>query len=217
MTVLGKTILFASVKGGTSKSTLSECVSVCAARDGMKVSGIDFDPQATFRNWGDAREGTQKSIPSLTSVPVKSLSLSKWKTVEDFTDDNDLVVIDTPPALENDADAFLGLSQLADLVLVPTSATHNDISSNTPYLLSLKKAGVKAFVVFSRVNRQTKSFREARQRVAKYARVLPVEIPIAEDMHVHNHGGLTSVDIKDARGSKDVELLWDLIKHEIEL
>ncbi|MCG4258658.1 MULTISPECIES: ParA family protein [Acetobacter] len=215
--MLGKTILFASVKGGTSKSTLSECISVCAARDGMRVSGIDFDPQATFRNWGDAREETQKSIPSLTRIPVKSLTLSKWKTVEDYTDDNDLVVIDTPPALENDADAFLGLSQLADVVLVPTSATHNDISSNTPYLLSLKKAGVRAFVVFSRVNRQTKSFREARQRVAKYARVLPVEIPIAEDMHVHNHGGLTSVDIKDARGSKDVELLWDLIKHEIEL
>ncbi len=212
-----KTILIASVKGGTSKSTLSRCISVCAAREGLDVAGIDFDPQQTFLKWSSARHETKKVIPSVADFPVIAMPLNKWRGAEDVVDEHEIVIIDTPPALENNADAFLGLAEMADIVLVPTGSTHDDISSNTPYLLSLKKAGIRSFVVFSRVNRQTKSFRQARQQIAKFARVLPVEIPVAEDMHVHNDGGLTAVDIKDARGSKDVELLWDLIKHEVDL
>ncbi len=207
-------ILVASPKGGLGKSTLCRCLIVCAAQAGVSALGVDFDRQRTFMKWGVARERARLVDPDYVAVEVREAMLDDWRSVAAIRSHHQMMIIDTPPALEDHPTAFKALTQLADIVLVPSGATADDVDSNIPWLLSLKESNANAVAVLYRVNRMTRSFRLARQQLLQVAYVAPVEIPVAEDMHIHLRGGLTALDVEGSRGTDSIESLWDYIRHE---
>jgi hypothetical protein len=64
-----KVILFASQKGGSSKTTLCRCLAVAADQAGVGSIGmIDTDPQGTLTKWWKRRAAQTPNLLRLRSV-----------------------------------------------------------------------------------------------------------------------------------------------------
>ena len=89
-----RTIVIASPKGGTGKSTLAGHLAVEAERQGCgPVAIIDTDPQGTLSDWWNAR---QAPTPLFAAVDTSQLPLR----LEALRDHGiELVLIDTPAGL----------------------------------------------------------------------------------------------------------------------
>lgn len=131
-----------SQKGGSGKSTLSECLAVQAAVEGHKVALVDIDPQATCASWADRREANDVEV---VAAPFSRLrAVLRGAAEQGF----DVVIIDTPPRTSEPA---LVAAKAANLVLIPVQPTTNDLET----LLALRNviglAGNPAsYVVMSR-------------------------------------------------------------------
>jgi chromosome partitioning protein len=87
-----KTIALLAQKGGSGKTTLSECLAVAAELDGKSAAILDMDPQGTAKSW-KARRGTDD--PAVISVTMSTLSEDMDRIREAGAD---FLFIDTPPA-----------------------------------------------------------------------------------------------------------------------
>ena len=108
-----KVIAVAMNKGGVGKSTLTRCIAVAAAEDGLNVL---MDNQQTTTQWGRRRTARERLLP-----------LVRFTTENDLADELakaraagcDIAVIDTPPARSSEAPAAV---ESADLVVIPCTA-----------------------------------------------------------------------------------------------
>jgi len=138
-----KTIVLASQKGGSGKTTLAAHLAVMAERagDGPCVL-IDTDPQGSLAAWWNGRKD---KTPAFARTSLKDLSrnlevLAKEKIKR--------VIIDTPPAI---TEAIRSVVALADFVLIPTRPSPHDLravgytvelaaGSNRPFAFALTQA-----------------------------------------------------------------------------
>ena len=112
-------IAVASSKGGVGKTTISGHIAVEAQRKSIKpVILLDTDPQASLKDWWDARTDY---TPHLASVALDKLpdNLPIWRGQGVA-----LVVIDTPPAI---ADNIRAVISSCDLVVIPTRPSPHDL------------------------------------------------------------------------------------------
>jgi chromosome partitioning protein len=113
------TIVAASQKGGSGKTTLSGHMAVEASRAGAgPVALIDTDPQGSLAHWWNARKEPQ---PHFVKAGLLDLgqALARLDTMGIR-----IAVIDTPPAIT------ASISQVvahADLVVVPTRPSPHDL------------------------------------------------------------------------------------------
>ena len=113
------TIVAASQKGGSGKTTLSGHLAVEAARAGAgPVALIDTDPQGSLAHWWNARKAPQPHFvkAGLLDLGAALAQLDKMGIR--------IAVIDTPPAIT------ASISQVvahADLVIVPTRPSPHDL------------------------------------------------------------------------------------------
>jgi chromosome partitioning protein len=113
------TVVAASQKGGSGKTTLSGHLAVEADRAGVgPVALIDTDPQASLSHWWNARTATS---PHFVKVGVLDLGAALEQLRENGFK---LVVIDTPPAI---TESISHVVAHADLVLVPTRPSPHDL------------------------------------------------------------------------------------------
>lgn len=109
---------FVSQKGGTGKTTLVLHVSVAAMSDGLAVSVFDLDPQRSAEQWSELRERLiETEEPAVIHGTPSSLDGMLAAARET---DTELVLIDTPPALDKH---MIYAAAVADLVVVPTRAS----------------------------------------------------------------------------------------------
>src|SRR5688500_10011104 len=123
----GRIILIASPKGGVGKSSLTRNILISAAKEGLRVLGVDLDQQQTLMKWHVRRERVRQSFPECSHVRVIAVPLGEWRAALREADNHDLLVIDTPPSLEAQYGAALSLCEAADFVLVPCGATQDDV------------------------------------------------------------------------------------------
>ena len=113
------TIVAASQKGGSGKTTLSGHLAVEASRAGAgAVALIDTDPQGSLAHWWNARRAPQPHFvkAGLLDLGAALAQLDKMGIR--------IAVIDTPPAIT------ASISQVvahADLVIVPTRPSPHDL------------------------------------------------------------------------------------------
>ena len=125
-----RTIVFATQKGGSGKTTLAVHLAVSFEQAGVGTSIVDLDPQRSAWNWSQAR-GKDK-FPDAYRPRLDQLA----KFMGDLErNDVELVVVDTPP--HSDERALAGL-RLADLILVPFRASALDLEAleNTARLIA---------------------------------------------------------------------------------
>src|SRR3954471_13540159 len=105
-------VLLSSPKGGVGKSSLSRNILASAAQAGKQVIGIDLDQQSTLKTWSERRERARSAIPGLPSIPVIVAPLSRWRDALRKATESapDVIVIDTPPSIEQNTPAIASLS-----------------------------------------------------------------------------------------------------------
>jgi chromosome partitioning protein len=187
---------------------------VCGAQAGLVVLGIDFDRQGTLHKWFLRRERLREGIPEAPRVEVRAAALADWRSVLEEAVGYGLVVIDTPPSIEDHYHAAVGLADAAHLVLVPCGQTQDDIDSVSPWMGTLGKAGVGAAFVLNKANRRTRSYEIARARLLKVGPLAPVEIPALEDIHITAGKGLAVLDVKGAKAGESFDALWSYVARE---
>lgn len=210
-----KIILISSPKGGSGKSVITRHLLVAAAQQGKKVIGIDFDRQGTIDKWGRRRSALRLKIPDFIDIPVVAAQLQDWRAGLGRSSGYDIAIIDTPPSVEDHMSAIIGLAQAANIVIVPSACTQDDVDSVAPWIEVLRQSTNNSAVVLNRANRRTNSFARVRGRLIKVADVAPVEIPQLEDVHVPSGQGLTLLDFTKSRGQEPFEELWAFVDRKI--
>jgi chromosome partitioning protein len=212
-----RVIVLSSPKGGTGKSSLARHLLVSAVQNGCEAVGLDFDRQGSFVKWQARREKTRVTYPNFVQTEVIQVDLRDWRAALTNARRRTVVIVDTPPSVEDYIDSIYGLSKEADLVLIPTGTSIDDLDSVIPWMKALGERSVHAAFCLNKVNRRTNSFVKAKGRLLKMGAVSPVEIPTLEDIHVPAASGLSVLDHEKARGLEAFESLWDYVKREANL
>lgn len=205
-------VVYSAPKGGTGKTTSCKNTAVAAAKDGMRVATLDFDPQRTLGQWHELRrphdvaaidhyEGTLEEIDAALS----QIDPARY----------DVVFIDTPPSVELYPEATKILLRRADLVLVPTGVGRFDKMSVIPWMEFLRDYGRPAAFLLNRVKRRSVSLREAKLELGRVGRLVPHEVPDIEDMHRVDDIGCSIVDVGAVNGADECLGAWYFIRHEL--
>jgi chromosome partitioning protein len=100
------------LKGGIGKSTVALNLASALHRDGKRVLIVDVDPQGTCRTWAARAAEADRDGPPVASLEGRTLRRDLGRLSAGF----DLVVIDSPPRLGQEARATM---MAADVVLLP--------------------------------------------------------------------------------------------------
>jgi chromosome partitioning protein len=115
------TIVLASQKGGSGKTTLAAHLAVALERDGRGPAVlIDTDPQGSLSRWWNKREAP---TPAFADANVHQLAA---KLAALRADGFAWCIVDTPPA---DSEQNAKVITEADLVLIPTRPSPHDLDA----------------------------------------------------------------------------------------
>lgn len=200
-----KTIVITSQKGGSGKTTLAASLSVAAeqAKDGPVVI-IDTDPQNTLATWWNARdaETPQLAPVSLRDLPQKIADLADAGFAYCF--------IDTPPALTEQSRQVL---KLADLVLIPTRPSPNDLWSLGATLDLVKQAAAPFVFVLTQAKGNARLTLQTVAALSDYGPVLQAIVHDRVDYAAAMTDGRTVLEINPSGAAAlETEALWRLVR-----
>jgi chromosome partitioning protein len=124
------TIVLATQKGGTGKSSLAIGLAVAAMQHGHAVSMIETDRQGTVSNWRRRRTLVEPAVESITSAG----DLERRLHIFDRSGVT-LTVIDTGGGLNPMTTAAI---RCADLCLIPARPSLLDIEATAPTLSNIR-------------------------------------------------------------------------------
>lgn len=210
-----RVIVLSSPKGGTGKTTFAANFLALAARDGFKTIGVDFDPQGTLEKWARRREmtaGRKTGIPIFDLMPAP---ISHWQQVLKTIQDYEVAVLDMLPSVDHCLLDVHGICEAADIVVVPTGATMNDLDSTMPWLSELNRLGFRASACLNRANRREVFFEAARAQLNRIGHLCPVEVRQLSDAHVPHIDGLSASDKPKSKAAADFAAVWDYVRREL--
>jgi chromosome partitioning protein len=205
-------IVCTSPKGGVGKGTVVQAIAVAAAMEGRSVALLDYDPQRSSLKWLNRRAAVEEVAP----ISGKG---GTWTSVREELAEAaasyDVVCIDTPTAVEDHIVEVDIILRAADYVLIPTGSQYTDRESTKPWMTVIRGRTQRAAFVLNRVNRQTRSLREAKMDLLGVGKLCPVEIPLYEDIHLQQEPGFSVVEIADAKGYAELLAVWNYLKAEM--
>ena len=150
--MLSKVITISQQKGGTGKTTLAVHLALAFIKyHNLKVAIIDTDPQGSLGKWFVIRSEKKVSNDNLT-FKTASLWGAQYES-KTLKNDNDIVIIDTPPKIESDARPSI---EASDLVIIPMTPSHVDFWATEAIIEIAKKAKKKILIQINRANRRSK-------------------------------------------------------------
>ena len=212
-------VLVSSPKGGVGKSSIARNLLVSAAQAGRSIIGLDLDAQRTTTTWAKRRENVRKVMPTLPAVPVIFHPLEEWRSGlrEAKAAASDLVVVDTPPSVELNVSAIAAVAAIADLTLVPSLPSQDDLDSVGPWMKQLRESQRRAAFVLNRANARTRSYTSMRTKMLGIGAVCPTEVPTLEEIMMASSKGLGVPDMTKARSAETFQGLWHFVCLEIGL
>jgi len=167
----GRIITVAQQKGGSGKTTIAVNLAVALRRRGHSIALLDTDPQGSMGRWFLERLdrlGEDEALEFGTSS-AWGASYESEKLKKRF----DFVIIDTPPKIDSDLRPAL---RVADLVLVPVSASHVDLWATEGVLDLARREKCDALIVLNRTRPNTRLAAE----IATRATELGAEVATAQ-------------------------------------
>lgn len=204
-------LLVSGPKGGIGKTTLSRNIAVAAALDGLSVATLDLDMQRSLTKWFSKRPDDMAPITHYEAGMVQD----DIRAALDGINDVDLLVIDTPPSIEDHPEAFRLLADAADLILVPTGQSDDDLDSVRPWMRFVRKTSNQAAFVLNRVKPRARSFVEAKAILVSEGRVCPIEVPDYEDIAFTSSQGIGLLELKGGKGTEYLSGVWAFVRAEM--
>ncbi len=209
-----KWLVVASGKGGSGKTSSSLNLAVYAAHEGLKVVAVDLDRQASLTRWYERRPD---EAPSLVlwggGMPEASRAIQEIDALADV----DLVVVDTPPGLDDHPEAARLLVEKADFVLVPTTQGTADIDSVVEWMKFLKRERTKSGFLLNKVQRTHTRYRTAKLRLNRAGALCPVDVRLLDDIEATHDHGVGVCEIRKSRGAEDFAAVWEYVRQQLEL
>lgn len=197
-----------NTKGGTGKTTLTECLSVRAAQD-ARVAVVDLDPQSSYSDWYKRRGSPDN--PELyrgsdrASEAVEALRL---------TSPHDYVFLDGPPgALMVTEDAI----RVSTLVLIPIRASGIDLTSSQDCIQMCQEYGTPFLIV---INAKTRG--DGRLVKETQTLLFSWDLPIATAVIAHRLQYINAVTTgktgpeKDKEAKEEIDRLWLEVKAAVQ-
>jgi chromosome partitioning protein len=209
-----KWLVVASGKGGSGKTSTSLNLAVYAAHEGRKVVIVDLDRQQSLTRWYERRPA---AAPALI-LWEGAMSDAKRAIAEiDALDDVDLVIVDTPPGLDDHPDATRLLVSKADFVLVPTTQGTTDIDSVVEWMNFLRRERTSAAFMLNKVQRQHTRYTKAKARLNRAGPLCPVDVRQLDDIESTHDHGVGVCELRKSRAADDLSCVWDFVKLQLAL
>jgi len=204
-----KRLLVSSPKGGVGKTGFSRNLAVAAALDGLSVGTVDLDKQRSLSKWWSRRPDQAITIAHYGA------ELNDADQVLSQVTGHDIVIIDTPTAVEEYPEQVKYLILGADFILVPTQPSIDDTESVIEWMRYIRRFDRPAAFVLNKVRRSTNTFLEAKLHLNSAGRLCPIEVPLAEDMITAAKAGLGIMEIRKGAGSLEMDGVWRFIRAEM--
>jgi chromosome partitioning protein len=204
--------MVAKQKGGVGATTLARELGVAAAAAGQRVVFLDLDPQGTLRGWWNRRteglEGDPNPGLAFPSPEALAAALDELRAAR-----VDLCIVDTPPSVH----AFLGeVMRLADLILLPTRPTTDDLDALAAVLDLVEESSVPfAFVVTQAPPGKSRLYDDAVPVLAQRGRVAPA-LRLRADFPVAAASGRAATEAAPkSKAAEEVHALWRYISGDL--
>jgi chromosome partitioning protein len=209
-------VVIASPKGGTGKSTVASNLLIAACLDGIEVVGIDLDGQGSLTTWNEDR----LSIGRRPEVKIVTSRLPDWEEALASVHAAQLAIVDCPPGLDDRGAMhdIRDLMRVSHLVLMPCLPQGPTLRKVGDFGHAIRTAlGVDALFLLNQVIAGRALLPDARRFLAERGELVPVEIPMREDVHRAADVGMTAVE--DSRlGAHDAMLnVWQFAARRLAL
>ena len=202
-------VVITSQKGGSGKTTVTAHLAVAAERVGHGPSVvIDTDPQQTLATWWKVREAEAPKLApvSLRELPDKLAVLAQMGFTYCF--------IDTPPALTEQNRQVLGL---ADLILIPTRPSPNDLWSLGATLDLVNQASTPFVFVLTQAKGNARITVQTLAALSEHGQVLQSVIHDRVDYAASMTDGRTALEIRPSGpAAAEVAALWGFTRVRLE-
>ncbi len=146
-------VVIAALKGGVGKTTTAVYLAALAGSNRRTTTIVDADPQASAADWLETSDDAQLEEIAVVEAPTDRLLVKAL----DRIDDDDIVIVDTPPG--NERLLAKALDQ-ATVVVVPTRIGGVE-TPRVDALLDMVPAKVPAGLVFCSARTFTRDYHEA--------------------------------------------------------
>jgi chromosome partitioning protein len=202
------TIVAASQKGGSGKTTLSGHLAVEAVRQGAgDIALIDTDPQGSLAHWWNAR---QAPAPHFVKAGLMDLdeALAGLERMGIR-----IAVIDTPPAITQSISRVVAH---ADLVLVPTRPSPHDLRAVGATVDIAERHGKPVIFVINAATARARITGESAVALSQHGTVAPVTIHHRVDFAASMIDGRTVGEVvPNSQSAKEISDLWSYIQDRL--
>jgi chromosome partitioning protein len=202
------TIVAASQKGGSGKTTLSGHLAVEAARAGAgEIALIDTDPQGSLAHWWNARRAPtphfiKAGLPDLEAA-LAGLEQAGIK----------IAVVDTPPAITQSISKVVAH---ADLVLVPTRPSPHDLRAVGATVDIAERHGKPLIFVVNAATARARITGESAVALSQHGTVAPVTIHHRVDFAASMIDGRTVGEVvPNSQSAREITELWLYIQSRL--
>jgi chromosome partitioning protein len=195
------TIVAASQKGGSGKTTLSGHLAVEAVRSGAgPVALIDTDPQGSLAHWWNARKANEPHFVKVGIVDLEE-ALAHLDKIGIR-----IAIIDTPPAITQSISRVVAH---ADLVVVPTRPSPHDLRAVGATVDIAERHGKPLVFVINAATARARITGESAVALSQHGTVAPITIHHRVDFAASMIDGRTVGEIvPNSASAKEVSDLW---------
>jgi chromosome partitioning protein len=201
-------VTLASRKGGSGKTTLAGHLAVEAERRGDgPVALVDLDPQGSLADWWNVRTAeTPRFVQTSVERLGQDLAALKDAGIK-------LLVIDTPPALNDSTREVVGLS---DLVVIPTRPSPHDLRSIGATVELVEHLGKPLVFVINSATQNARITVETVSLLSQHGPLAPAIVHHRVDFASSMIDGRTVMELPGSpRASGEVAKLWDYLGHRL--
>jgi chromosome partitioning protein len=195
------TIVIASRKGGSAKTTLASHIAVQAYASGVgRVAVIDCDPMGGLAQWWNERRLDGPEYAQIGQGLTATLAELRSAGIA-------LVVIDTPPAASA---AIVSIIAAADLVVIPVVPSPNDLRAIGETLDMVETAGRPLVFVICNASTSGKTLTQAAAvALSQHGTVCPAIIRTRTDFRAAMADGRTAGELNaKSKSAGEIADLW---------